>query len=338
MTRQRPPDDLSHLSPAEVDSLPFGYIALTPEGIIRKYNRYEADLSRKDPNEVLGKSFFREVAPCTQVQDFEGRFHKFVEGDDPTLSFDFVFKFRHGGQRVRIGFVRSPLEKEVIVTVNRLKDLAMTETARLQRDPVRGALDTADGSPVLLLGPDFFHSLDLCFDADGGTDRRSRLHRLGFEWGKRHAARADRRIQERYARTLREVEMHLSLETLSGSLGPLGLGRFDVHLDHRDQGLLLIHHHASPLARMPAVRDGFQCALLGGLHAGFLSYLSGRNLVGRELACGRSRDEPCRFVVAHQARLERLFTARDGSDDSELLHKLTGSAAAVSTPSLAHHG
>lgn len=332
-------DDLSHLSTAQIDSLPFGYIALTPAGIIRKYNRYEADLARKDPKEVLGKSFFRDVAPCTQVQEFEGRFHDFVQhGERSTLSFDFEFQFRHGTQKVRIGFVRSPLDKEVIVTVNRLEDLEMTESDRLERDPVRGTLDTADGSPAVLLGPDFFHSLDLCFEADGGPERRSRLHRLGLEWGRRHAARADRRIQERYARTLREVPVHLSLETLSGSLGPLGLGKFDVDLDYRDRGLLVIEHHGSPLARIPATREGFQCALLGGLHAGFLSYLSGRELTGREIACGRRRDESCRFLVAPRARLESLFTARDGSEDSELLRRLTDRAEELPTPILAHHG
>ena len=96
-------DDLSALSAAEIDALPFGYIALAPDGTIRKYNRYEADLARKDPQEVLGRNFFREVAPCTQVQEFEGRFRQLAGGEtpEPALSFDFEFRFRHGSQRVR---------------------------------------------------------------------------------------------------------------------------------------------------------------------------------------------------------------------------------------------
>ena len=61
-------DDLSRLSPSEIDALPFGYIALAPDGTIRKYNRYEADLARRDPQDVLGRNFFTEVAPCTQVR------------------------------------------------------------------------------------------------------------------------------------------------------------------------------------------------------------------------------------------------------------------------------
>lgn len=116
-------DDLSNLSAAEIDSLPFGYIALAPDGTVRKYNHYEAELARKNPQDALGKNFFREVAPCTQVREFEGRFQDFVNGrsPEPTLSFDFEFAFRHGSQKVRIGFVRSSLIKEVIVTVNRVE-------------------------------------------------------------------------------------------------------------------------------------------------------------------------------------------------------------------------
>ena len=116
-------DDLSALSAAEIDALPFGYIGVSPDGTIRKYNRYEADLARKDPQQVLGRNFFREVAPCTQVREFEGRFRELVDGAaaGPTLTFDFEFRFRHGTQKVRIGFVRSPLQSEVIVTVNRLR-------------------------------------------------------------------------------------------------------------------------------------------------------------------------------------------------------------------------
>ena len=104
-------DDLSKLTAAEIDALPFGYIALAPDGTIRKYNRYEADLARKNPREVLGRSFFREVAPCTQVQEFEGRFRDFANGvtAEPSLFFEFEFGFRHGRQNVRIGLVRSPL-------------------------------------------------------------------------------------------------------------------------------------------------------------------------------------------------------------------------------------
>lgn len=60
---------LTALGPEEIDQLPFGYIALTRNGTIVRYNRYEANLSRMDLHSVIGRNFFSEVAPCTQVQE-----------------------------------------------------------------------------------------------------------------------------------------------------------------------------------------------------------------------------------------------------------------------------
>lgn len=314
-------DDLSNLSTAEVDALPFGYIALAPDGTVRKYNRYEADLARKDPGEVLGKNFFREVAPCTQVQEFEGRFRQFASGeiDAPTLSFDFEFTFRHGTQRVRIGFVRSPLEHEVIVTVNRVRDLELPMTAEHRPDAARGLiLDSAD-RPVVVANGDFFTALEDLFAGRAESERRESLHRIGRDWGLAHALRVERFVQERYGRTLREVELQVALESLSGSLGTLGLGRFDVDLGYRSRGLLVIVHRDSPLEVYFADRDAGRNDLLAGLHAGFLSYLSGRALIGRELGVSAGPGQPCRFVVGTEQRIERLFEPVEGSPDADLL-------------------
>lgn len=53
---------------------------------------------------VIGRSFFGEIAPCTRVREFEGRFRELVQ--DPTRvrvqSFDFVFRFRKSEQHVSI--------------------------------------------------------------------------------------------------------------------------------------------------------------------------------------------------------------------------------------------
>ncbi|MEM1204469.1 MAG: hypothetical protein AAGN66_14645 [Acidobacteriota bacterium] len=113
---------LAALSCREIDHLPFGYIALDTAGKIRKYNRYEAALADVDQDWVLGKNFFSEVAPCTQVREFEGRFRDFADGsiEASSLAFDFVFRFRRGHQNVQIGFLRADGNDEIIVTVRRL--------------------------------------------------------------------------------------------------------------------------------------------------------------------------------------------------------------------------
>jgi photoactive yellow protein len=320
-------DDLSNLSAAEIDSLPFGYIALGPDGTVRKYNRYEADLARKNPQEVLGKNFFREVAPCTRVREFEGRFQDFVAGRhaEATLSFDFEFAFRHGSQKVRIGMVRSPLSQEVIVTVNRVRDLRLAMSAELRPEPTRGLVFDASGRPVVIAGGDFFASLDALIGGYPEAQQREMLHRLGKEWAMQHALRVELFVQREQGLTLREVELQVALESFSGSLGTLGLGRFDVDLGYRSRGLLVAIHHDSPFEILFASRDGQRNGLLAGLHAGFLSYLAGRSLVGRELGRPLSPGQPCRFVVGTENRLSRLFEAAEGSADADLLVSLGGS-------------
>jgi len=311
-------DDLSALSAAEIDALPFGYIALRPDGTIRKYNRYEADLARRNPQEVLGRNFFREVAPCTQVREFEGRFREFASGATPesAITFDFEFRFRHGSQRVRIGLVRSPLENEVIVTVNRVRRLDLPLSAALTPDPMAGTLADAAGLPVTVAGEDFWRSLYAVWDHAPAGRRREQLHRLGHGWGLQHARRVERIVQRDHGVTLREAELQMALECLSGSLSVLGLGRFDVDFALRRKGLVGIDHHHSPLARIFGDREEPCCDPLAGLHAGFLSHLSGRQLAGVETQCGRSPEEPCRFLIGSPGRLEKLL--RPGAGDEAL--------------------
>lgn len=319
-------DDLSHLSSSAIDSLPFGYIALSPDGTIRKYNRYEADLARKDPKEVLGKNFFREVAPCTQVREFEGRFRSFVDQEDgeatSTLSFDFEFTFRHGSQRVRIGFVRSPLDREVIVTVNRVRDLALPLSPQLEHRAITGQWIDAAGQAVALVGTDFWLALDRTHQGVAGTDRRHLSHQLGKAWGSSYIQRIEGFVQESHAKTLREVELQVALQALSGASGLLGLGRFEVELGYRDRGMIVVAHSHSPLAGTVTDHDERRCHLLAGLHAGFLEHLAGRELEGREIRCSHRSDEPCIFAIGTGSRLRRLLDAEPGSTDADLLATL----------------
>jgi photoactive yellow protein len=317
-------DDLSALSALEIDALPFGYIALRPDGTIRKYNRYEADLARKDPQEVLGRNFFRDVAPCTQVKEFEGRFREFASGEtpEPSMSFDFEFQFRHGRQGVRIGFVRSPLEGEVIVTVNRVRRLDLALSPALSPEPARGTLADAAGQPVTVAGEDFWRSLYDVWKHLPAGGRREVLLRMGRDWGLRHARRVERLVQREHGVTLREAELQMALECLSGSLSTLGLGRFDVDFGLRQKGLLRIDHQHSPFAGFFSDAEEPCCDPLAGMHAGFLSHLSGRQLTALEVQCGRSPGQPCRFLVGTESRIERLLRPLEGSGDGELIGQL----------------
>lgn len=95
---------VSRLTPAELDTLPYGLICLDAQGRVVHYNDTESRLARLPKDRVIGRSFFAEVAPCTRVREFEGQFFELVR--DPSRirvrSFDFVFRFKHSEQHVTI--------------------------------------------------------------------------------------------------------------------------------------------------------------------------------------------------------------------------------------------
>jgi len=95
---------LKRLKPEELDALPYGLVVLDRDGCVLQYNDTESRMARLPKERVLGKNFFRDVAPCTRVREFEGRFAEFASGrTGSTLeTFDFVFRFAHGVQQVAI--------------------------------------------------------------------------------------------------------------------------------------------------------------------------------------------------------------------------------------------
>ena len=58
---------LSRLSTKEVDQLAFGAVQLDAKGTILQYNAAEAGITGRDAKAVIGRNFFREVAPCTST-------------------------------------------------------------------------------------------------------------------------------------------------------------------------------------------------------------------------------------------------------------------------------
>jgi len=88
---------LDSMTDAEIDALPLGVIQVDGDGIIRKYNLFEAKLAGRRADEVIGHSFFNDIAPCTHLPDFMGRFQQGVrEGKlDERFLFTFDFDFRN---------------------------------------------------------------------------------------------------------------------------------------------------------------------------------------------------------------------------------------------------
>lgn len=113
-------DRIEALGEDELDDLPVGVITLDRSGKIVRYNKAEAQLARLDQRAQIGKNFFLDVAPCTANPDFEGRFRKLTEKKaGGAETFDYVFRFSWGHERVHITFVSKPNREEIDVLVTR---------------------------------------------------------------------------------------------------------------------------------------------------------------------------------------------------------------------------
>jgi photoactive yellow protein len=108
------------LAEEELDNLPVGMIQLDPSGKVLKFNQTESDLARMDKAAALGKSFFDEVAPCTKVREFHGKFLDGVAARDLSTTFEYEFKFRDGRRKdVLISMFYSKNTESVWVLVQR---------------------------------------------------------------------------------------------------------------------------------------------------------------------------------------------------------------------------
>jgi len=104
----------------QLDAYPDGVITLDRTGIIKRYNKTEAMLARREAGETMGLNFFTDVAPCTAVKDFKGRFDTFAKGEGSGVErFDFTFRFAWGRQDVGITMIRRAGVDEINVLVAR---------------------------------------------------------------------------------------------------------------------------------------------------------------------------------------------------------------------------
>jgi photoactive yellow protein len=101
----------------ELDALPFGAIQLDREGTILQFNEYEANLSNRRAPDTIGLNFFLEVAPCTNVRTFYGRFQEGIERGALHVTFPYRFNFKHMARDVSVTLFYSGTTRTVWVFV-----------------------------------------------------------------------------------------------------------------------------------------------------------------------------------------------------------------------------
>ena len=102
------PQRIDSLAEDDFDALPFGAIKLDADGRILKYNLYESKLAERDRQEVIGQNFFTEIAPCTNVQEFAGRYRQGMAEGELNTTFPYRFLFPKKIIDVEITLVMSP--------------------------------------------------------------------------------------------------------------------------------------------------------------------------------------------------------------------------------------
>ena len=95
-------ESIDRMSEGELDALPFGAIRLDKTGKILSYNMAESRLTGRDPKRVIGRNFFTDVAPCTNVQAFAGRFREGVAKGDMHIIFPYRFDFEMAPRDVTV--------------------------------------------------------------------------------------------------------------------------------------------------------------------------------------------------------------------------------------------
>lgn len=93
---------LAKMDDNQIDDLAFGAIQLDADGRILKYNQAEGAITGRNPDEVVGKNFFTEVAPCTNRPEFRGKFDEGVRSGDLNTLFEYVFDYQMKPTKVKV--------------------------------------------------------------------------------------------------------------------------------------------------------------------------------------------------------------------------------------------
>lgn len=118
------PDDLQNamakLNDKEINELMYGAVQLDAKGTILSYNQAESELTGRKPEDVIGRNFFEDVAPCTHTSEFSGRFFEGVHSGSINAMFDYIFDYQMKPTKVRVIMVKSLDQKTYWLLIKRI--------------------------------------------------------------------------------------------------------------------------------------------------------------------------------------------------------------------------
>ncbi|MBC8167896.1 MAG: photoactive yellow protein [Bryobacteraceae bacterium] len=111
---------LARMDMSEIDKLPCGAIQLDHRGHILFYSAAESKITGRAATTMVGKNFFKEVAPCTDTPAFYGEFLKVVQTGTHQASFLYTFDYQMEPIQVSVFMARAASGDSYWVLVNRL--------------------------------------------------------------------------------------------------------------------------------------------------------------------------------------------------------------------------
>lgn len=111
---------LANMSSSQIDGLAFGAVQLDKDGLILQYNAAESDITGRNKDDAIGKSFFKDIAPCTKTPQFHGEFKEIVAGKKDSVLFNYTFDYNMKPTRVNVHLKRSLDGKSFWVFVKRI--------------------------------------------------------------------------------------------------------------------------------------------------------------------------------------------------------------------------
>ena len=101
-------DNILNREPQRAEYLPFGAVMLERSGRIVKYNKAECQISSRTPEDMSGKDFFNDVAPCAKGKRFHGEFLKFHRTGQLNVMFAYKFAYKGADVGVKIHLKAQP--------------------------------------------------------------------------------------------------------------------------------------------------------------------------------------------------------------------------------------
>lgn len=113
----------------QLDQLAFGAIQVDGDGNILEYNAAEGAITGRNPREMIGLNFFRDVAPCADSPEFYGRFREGVERGDLNALFTYVFDEKDlGPLRVKVQMKKALMGDAYWIFVKRVSPVGGSST------------------------------------------------------------------------------------------------------------------------------------------------------------------------------------------------------------------